>query len=138
MKTAVLVLGALFVVSCAHREAGLVSSPTVAPRHALNSWQGEVRVELGSSDSTFESADESLVAAALQGVMGVQGVRVQVECLDSQSEIGLHGAVHARVRVDFPDRLTLEQKYEVLSLLESMKPGAAAFLANPPIMPAAR
>ncbi len=136
MKTAApIVLALLFVSGCAHQRAPQISvhAPTrIAATHALAAWTGEVRVAVGSSaDELDRGASAALVEATVHGLIRELGIPAKVEVLSRDGDLGVFGAVHARVRVAFPGRVSLEKKYEALDLLESLRPGAGAYVPRP-------
>lgn len=132
MKTiAPIALFALLVSGCAHQAAPQVSvhaPPRIAATHAVGVWTGEVRVAVGSSAGELEGVETTMVEATVRGLIHQLGIPAKVEVLSRDGDLGVFGAVHARVRVAFPDRVSLEQKYEALGLLEGMRPGAGAFV----------
>lgn len=132
-----LIIGSFAASGCAHHGGTPVSNlgALSAPR-PVSFWTGEVRIAAGSSHEDLQGEDVVVVVSAVEGLLAQAGVPAQVQCLEHDGDMGTRGAFHARIRVDFPTKLSLEQKYEALGLLEGLKPAEAAYLE--PTVPAPR
>jgi hypothetical protein len=124
-KLAIVALALVLMPACAHVPA---SSSQLATRHGVNAWTGDVRIAVGNAQTELDGKSTALVEATVRGLLAQHGIAARVECLTKEGDIDLIGALHARVRVDFPERIRLDQKYEVLNLLDGMRPNAAAYV----------
>ena len=116
---AVLVLGVMVLgAACAHAPAAGsgTARPAIADAHRISDWSGIVRIAVGSHE-LIEGGEAALVESTVAGLIASAGAGVKVSCLEHEGELGGNGVVHARVRLHFPERMTLEQKFTTLGLL---------------------
>jgi sulfur carrier protein ThiS len=119
----------VFVASgCAHhRAADAASHPVLDRAHAMPSWSGVIRISAGNSSREF-AQNPKVVEETVQGLVDSLGLDARVHCMETDGDLGVKGAIHARVSVNFPDKLTVEEKFEVMHLLENMKPSEGAYI----------
>lgn len=120
--------------ACAHVPASTPAPhPQVLPdRHRVSAWTGVVRIAVGSSD-LFEGNEAEFVESAVTGLIGALGSNVKVSCIDHEGEVGGSGVLHAHVRLEFAERMTLEQKFTTLGMLQSLNPTGEAYLLEAPL-----
>ncbi len=133
MKNLMLPLLLLVVLlsACAHAPAP-APLPALASAHQVSAWTGDIRIAVGNS-SVLEGGELALVESTVSGLISTVGASARVQCLDHEGDIGGTGVVHARVRVEFPDRMTIEQKFGALHLLEGLQPTEGAYKPLPAV-----
>jgi hypothetical protein len=130
----VLVLGLMVLgAACAHAPAAQTSpiQPAIADAHRVGDWTGVVRIAVGSYE-LLDSSESGLVESTVTGLISGVGADVKVSCLEHEGALG-NGVVHARVRLQFPERMTLEQKFTTLGLLQGLNPTGEAYRFELPL-----
>lgn len=112
--------------------------PSLPSKHAVPSWTGQVRLALGTSNQDVDGQDAAIVMNTVKSLLEQVGVPVEIQCLEHDGNIGTSGAMHARIRVGFTQKLTIEQKFEALSVLQSLEPTTDAYITDIPGVPVAR
>jgi len=119
---------AILSAACAH---GPAPRPELAAAHRVPDWTGVVRIAAGSYE-LVEGGEVKLIEAAIGGLVASFGSDIRVQCLEHES--GGNGAVHARVRLEFPERMTLEQKFGALGALQGLSPTGEAYHLEQPLV----
>jgi hypothetical protein len=129
----VLVLGLMVLgAACAHAPAQTTSvQPAIADAHRVGDRTGVVRIAVGSHE-LLDANESSLVESTVTGLISSAGSDVKVSCLEHEGGLG-GGVVHARVRLQFPERMTLEQKFTTLGLLQGLNPTGEAYRLEQPL-----
>ena len=133
-----LVLGLMVLGSaCAHAPAVQSARPAIADTHRVSDWSGVVRIAVGSFE-LLEGGESALVESTVDGLITSVGSDVKVSCVEHEGDLGSSGVVHARVRLEFPARMTLEQKFTTLGLLQGLNPTGAAYRLELPLVGSVR
>lgn len=118
----------LIASGCAHHTTPAAVSHQVLDRaHAMPSWSGVIRISTGNSSRELAESPR-MVEETVQGLVNSLGLDARVRCMGTEGDLSVKGAIHAQVKVNFSDRLTVEKRFEVMHMLESMRPSENAYI----------
>jgi hypothetical protein len=120
--------------ACAHVPAAApTAGRTALPEtHRVSAWTGVVRIAVGNSE-LFEGNEADFIESTVTGLIGALGSDVKVSCLDHEGDVSGSSVLHAHVRLEFAERMTLEQKFTTLSMLQSLNPTGEAYRLEAPL-----
>jgi hypothetical protein len=82
------------------------------------------------NEATAQGEPDELASTLVEVVkshLASAGVNVEVECLEVSATARDQGAIHARMKVSFPDGGKLEQRQRVEELMAGLAPTTAAY-----------